>query len=150
MFTFWPHQARTNRHQSRHLRLFDVEMAQMRPQSHPHTPKVVPKSVQIDPRSNPDPTQISTDAPKDHDGRGESFSPTDLLASALRTCLLTVMGITAKRRGFELGEAKADIEKIVTTQTPRRNGTLRVILSLPPNLKPTNKSCSNGLNRIAL
>ena len=80
--------------------------------------------------------QISTDAPTDHDGRGESFSPTDLLASALGTCLLTVMGITAKRRGFELGDAKAEVEKIMTTQPLRRIGTLRVILSLPPNLTP--------------
>ena len=55
--------------------------------------------------------KINTDAPNDHDGRGESFSPTDLLATALGTCLLTVMGITAKRRGFELGEAKAMVEK---------------------------------------
>ena len=82
----------------------------------------------------PSGVMLSTDAPPDHDGRGESFSPTDLLASALGTCLLTVMGITAKRRGFELGDAKADVEKIMTTQPPRRIGTLRVILSLPPNL----------------
>ena len=78
--------------------------------------------------------KINTDAAKDHDGRGESFSPTDLLATALGTCLLTVMGITAKRRVFELGEAKAMVEKIMTTEPPRRISTLRVVLSLPPNL----------------
>ncbi len=41
---------------------------------------------------------IKTDAPKDHDGEGKDFSPTDLLASALGTCVITIMGIEAKRR----------------------------------------------------
>ena len=58
----------------------------------------------------------------------------DLLATALGTCLLTVMGITAKRRGFELGEAKAMVEKIMTTEPSRCISTLRVVLPLPPNL----------------
>ena len=46
---------------------------------------------------------IYTDAPKDHNGDGKDFAPTDLLASALGTCVITIMGIEAKRRGWELG-----------------------------------------------
>ena len=46
----------------------------------------------------PSGVSLSTDAPPEHDGRGESFSPTDLLATALGTCIFTVMGIKAKRR----------------------------------------------------
>ena len=56
--------------------------------------------------------KLYTDAPLDHDGLGETFSPTDLLATALGTCILTVRGITAKRRGWNLGEVKADVEKL--------------------------------------
>ena len=59
----------------------------------------------------PSGVDIHTDAPTDHDGRGESFSPTDLLATALGTCILTVMGITAKRRNWTFNDAEASVEK---------------------------------------
>ncbi len=77
---------------------------------------------------------LETDAPTDHDGRGESFSPTDLLATALGTCVLTVMGITARRRGWELGDAKAMVEKIMTKEGVRRIEQLKVRISLPDSL----------------
>ena len=54
---------------------------------------------------------IYTDAPKDHDGNGEDFAPTDLLASALGTCVITIMGIEAKRRGWELGEINVHVTR---------------------------------------
>ena len=72
--------------------------------------------------------KLHTYAPLDYDGLGETFSPTDLLATALGTCILTVMGITAKRRGWNLGEVKADVEKIMTVEGPRRIEPLRLIL----------------------
>ena len=75
-----------------------------------------------------------TDAPLDHDGLGETFSPTDLLATALGTCILTVMGITAKRRGWNLGEVKADVEKIMTVEGPRRIEALEVNLTMTDGL----------------
>ena len=77
---------------------------------------------------------LHTDAPPDHDGRGESFSPTDLLASALGTCVLTVMGITAKRRNWTVTDAEASVEKIMGQTGPRKIETLRVWITLPPGL----------------
>lgn len=76
-------------------------------------------------------TQLHTDAPTDHDGLGQSFSPTDLIATALGTCVLTIMGITAKRQGWELGEATAIVEKTMTSEAPRQIKNLRVLISLP-------------------
>ena len=78
-------------------------------------------------------TQLYTDAPTDHDGLGQSFSPTDLLATALGTCVLTIMGIAAKRQGWELGEARAIVEKTMTSEGPRKIQNLKVVISLPTN-----------------
>ena len=74
---------------------------------------------------------IHTDAPKDHDGEGEDFAPTDLLASSLGTCVLTIMGIEAKRRGWELGEIKIDVYKIMTSEGPRKIKTLVLEIFMP-------------------
>ena len=77
--------------------------------------------------------KINTDAPKDHDGRGESFSPTDLLATALGSCLLTVLGIPPS--GGDLNSEKPrPWSKTMTTEPSRCISTLRVVLSLPPHL----------------
>ena len=67
---------------------------------------------------------IHTDAPKDHDGEGKDFAPTDLLATSLGTCIITIMGIEAKRRGWELGNIQIDVYKIMTTDGPRKIKTL--------------------------
>lgn len=74
---------------------------------------------------------LHTDAPTDHDGLGESFSPTDLLATALGTCVLTIMGITAKRRQWDLRGATATVEKQMTQSGPRKIERLRVQIRLP-------------------
>ena len=78
--------------------------------------------------------KLHADAPLDHDGLGETFSPTDLLATALGTCILTARGITAKRRGWNLGEVKADVEKIMTVEGPRRIEALEVNLTMTDGL----------------
>ena len=67
---------------------------------------------------------IHTDAPKDHDGKGENFAPTDLLASSLGTCVITIMGIEAKRRGGALGKIKIDVYKIMTSEVARKKKIL--------------------------
>lgn len=64
-------------------------------------------------------TKIVTDAPLDNHGKGESFSPTDLFASALGSCMLTIMGITAQTHGFSVDGTTLTTEKIMGTN-PRR------------------------------
>tara|TARA_Y100001968_G_scaffold14299_1_gene11592 strand:+ start:266 stop:673 length:408 start_codon:yes stop_codon:yes gene_type:complete len=77
---------------------------------------------------------IYTDAPKDHDGQGKNFAPTDLLASALGTCIITIMGIEAKRRGWELGEINVDVYKTMTTNGPRKIKLLILEIFMPCEL----------------
>lgn len=68
---------------------------------------------------------IITDAPLDNEGKGEAFSPTDLVATALASCMLTIMGIVARRDGIDIEGTKADVEKIMSTD-PRRIGEIRI------------------------
>ena len=74
---------------------------------------------------------LVTDAPKDNHGRGEAFSPTDLLATAYATCVLTIMAITAARLEIELAGATAHVEKIMSSDTPRRIVALPLTLAFP-------------------
>ena len=74
---------------------------------------------------------IYTDAPKDHDGEGKDFAPTDLLASSLGTCVITIMGIEAKRRGWEVGEINIDVYKIMTSEGPRKIKSLVLEIFMP-------------------
>tara|TARA_B100000945_G_scaffold276453_1_gene241053 strand:- start:344 stop:757 length:414 start_codon:yes stop_codon:yes gene_type:complete len=78
--------------------------------------------------------RIETDAPLDHCGRGESFSPTDLLATSLGTCLITIMAIKARLNGWELENIYLDIEKIMTKNTDRKIKELIIDIFLPENL----------------
>jgi uncharacterized OsmC-like protein len=79
----------------------------------------------------PSGTQLSSDAPLDNQGRGESFSPTDLVATALGTCMLTVMGIAAKRNGWDLAGAEVRIEKSMVNEPVRRIGKLAATFEIP-------------------
>ena len=77
---------------------------------------------------------IHTDAPKDHDGEGKDFAPTDLLASSLGTCVITIMGIEAKRRGWKLGNIQIDVYKTMTSEGPRQIKTLELQIFMPSEL----------------
>lgn len=77
---------------------------------------------------------LETDAPVDNQGRGEAFSPTDLLATALGSCMLTTMAIVAEREGWVLDGARARVEKHMALEPRRRVGRLAVELSLPGGL----------------
>ena len=70
---------------------------------------------------------LETDAPLDNGGKGEKFSPTDLVAAALASCMCTVMGISARNRNMELGRIECEVEKIMATG-PRRIGEIKVNL----------------------
>jgi putative redox protein len=75
--------------------------------------------------------RLETDAPLDNQGRGESFSPTDLVATALGTCILTTMGIVAQRHGWDLSDAKVSVVKVMVSQPHRRIGRLEVLVRIP-------------------
>ena len=64
--------------------------------------------------------KLETDAPVDNQGKGESFSPTDLVATALGTCMATIMGIYAQRHGIDLRGMKMEVTKEMTQAPPRR------------------------------
>ena len=70
-------------------------------------------------------SQLQTDAPLDNNGKGELFSPTDLLATSLTTCMITVMGIAAEKNGFTQGDINAEVEKIMAAD-PRRVQKIRI------------------------
>ncbi|MFT5289387.1 MAG: putative redox protein [Planctomycetota bacterium] len=74
---------------------------------------------------------LVTDAPVDNHGQGQSFSPTDLVATALGTCMLTIMGIVAERHGWDLEGTTAQVEKIMTVDPVRRIGSLEVVIRVP-------------------
>lgn len=77
--------------------------------------------------------QIVTDAPTDNHGKGEAFSPTDLVATALGSCMLTIMGIKADDMGVNLKGATAKVVKIMSAN-PRRIAEVVVTISLPADL----------------
>lgn len=77
---------------------------------------------------------FETDAPVDNNGKGERFSPTDLLATSLATCMITVMGIKARTMGFDLNGVKIEVEKIMKSD-PRRVGGINLFFHIPDNLK---------------
>jgi putative redox protein len=74
---------------------------------------------------------IVTDAPVDNHGKGESFSPTDLVATALGACMMTIMGIVADRHGIPLAGMTAETEKVMSQSPPRRIASLRTRLTVP-------------------
>lgn len=79
-------------------------------------------------------SSFETDAPVDNNGKGERFSPTDLLATSLGTCMLTVMGIKARALGFDLDDVKVEVLKIMK-QDPRRVGGIELTFHIPDALK---------------
>jgi len=90
--------------------------------------------------------QLTTDAPKDNQGRGESFSPTDLVATALGSCMLTIIGIVARTHNIEIGGATATVEKEMSSTPPRRIARLAVKIHVPhPVSAEDRKRLENGV-----
>ena len=77
---------------------------------------------------------FETDAPVDNHGKGERFSPTDLMSTSLGTCMLTVMGIKAKTMRFDLNGIEIEVEKIMKAD-PRRVGGINLFFHFPDALK---------------
>lgn len=74
--------------------------------------------------------EITTDAPIDNQGKGESFSPTDLLASSLGSCMLTIMGIAARNHKIDLSGTKVRVTKVMASD-PRRVSEVKVEFDMP-------------------
>ena len=79
----------------------------------------------------PSGTQLVTDAPVDNHGKGESFSPSDLVATALGACMLTIMGIVSKRHNLNLEGTTVTVDKEMVTEPIRRIGRLTVKIHVP-------------------
>ena len=90
---------------------------------------------------------FETDAPVDNNGKGERFSPTDLLATSLGTCMLTVMGIRARKAGFDLDGVKIEVEKIMKAD-PRRVSGINLSYHFPNNLKAVDENTKILLKNI--
>lgn len=79
----------------------------------------------------PSGVELITDAPVDNHGRGESFSPTDLVATALATCMATVIGIKARQKGIDPAGMTLHVEKHMSQDSPRRIVALPIRISMP-------------------
>lgn len=82
---------------------------------------------------------LQTDAPVDNMGKGEAFSPTDLVATALGTCMLTLMGIAAKRMEIDIRGTTASVTKEMTAAPPRRIARLACTINVPGNFTEEQK-----------
>jgi putative redox protein len=92
----------------------------------------------------PSGVRLSTDAPVDNQGLGESFSPTDLVATGLGACILTIMGIAARRDGISLDGTRVRVEKHMSSEPPRRISKLIVRFAFAPGIS---KDHRNALER---
>ena len=79
-----------------------------------------------------------TDAPTDNEGKAEAFSPTDLIATGLADCMLTIMGIVARRKSLDIEGTKAEVTKIMDTE-PRRIGEIRIDFFFPKSYDEASK-----------
>lgn len=87
----------------------------------------------------PSGVRLNTDAPVDNHGKGESFSPTDLVATALAHCMLTIMGIKAQSLGIDITGSTVGIEKIMSADLPRRIVALPMKIHVVGKLTEENK-----------
>ena len=88
---------------------------------------------------------IITDAPIDNQGKGEAFSPTDLVATALGSCMMTIMGIVAEREGIILNGTTAEVEKVMDT-SPRRISEVKIKIKF---IQKLNRDQKDKLERAA-
>ena len=92
---------------------------------------------------------FETDAPVDNNGKGERFSPTDLMATSLGTCMITVMGIKARTMGFDLDGVTIEVEKIMKAN-PRRVGGINLFFHIPDKLKDVDAEAKETLKQTGI
>ncbi len=81
----------------------------------------------------PSRSELETDAPKDNQGLGEKFSPTDLMATALGTCILTTIGIVAQRDNVDINGSAITVEKVMKDK-PRKIASLKTTIHMPKSI----------------
>src|SRR5215204_6579257 len=96
----------------------------------------------------PSSSQIETDAPTDNEGKGERFSPTDLLATSLANCMLTTMGIKVKGRDINLKGIKVEVEKIMKAD-PRRVAGIKLKYHIPAEIVSLAENEKQFLKQVA-
>ena len=84
--------------------------------------------------------KIITDAPVDNNGKGEFFSPTDMVAAALGSCMLTLMDLAARRIGVDIRNTKVDISKTMSSEPPRRIAQISLNFYLPADFPDKTKT----------
>ena len=89
--------------------------------------------------------RIHTDAPVDNEGKGEAFSPTDLCATSLATCIMTIMGIAARNRNIDITGTTAEVTKIMGAD-PRRINEIRIDIHFPDHISEKDRTI---LQRVA-
>ncbi len=94
----------------------------------------------------PSGSEIHTDAPVDNQGKGRYFSPTDLVATALGTCIITTMAMVANRHKVDMGKTKVYIEKHMVSEPVRRIGKIVVHITFPASIPEKERSV---LERVA-
>ena len=82
-------------------------------------------------RHGPSGTEVTTDPPTDNQGKGRSFSPTDMIAGALGSCMVTTIAMVAQRRGWDVTGIRARVVKQMTNQPVRRIARLQVTIAFP-------------------
>jgi uncharacterized OsmC-like protein len=93
-------------------------------------------------------SQLETDAPTDNNGKGERFSPTDLLATSLANCMLTTMGIRTRNMDIDLKGIKVEVEKIMKSD-PRRVVGINLVFHIPENLGQSSEKDKEFLKQVA-
>lgn len=91
--------------------------------------------LRVNATHGPSGVTLSTDAPVDNQGKGESYSPTDLVATALGACMLTIMGISAKEKNIPIEGSKVRVDKHMSQDEPRRISILDVTIHIPHKLE---------------
>lgn len=87
--------------------------------------------LRVEAKHQPSGTRLHTDAPVDNQGKGESFSPTDLVATGLGSCMATIMGIVSLKHDIDLKGMEIHVEKIMSSDAPRRIAALEVDFKIP-------------------
>lgn len=82
-------------------------------------------------KHGPSGAELTTDAPVDNGGKGESFSPTDLVATALGTCVVTILGLVADRHEIDLKGTQVHVTKEMVNDPARRIGSLKTVVTIP-------------------